>query len=62
MKISSNKTKSMATSDPPLGIKCGDNRVEPVEELRYLANTVERIGSSEKEVQSRVGQASGAFN
>ncbi|XP_065565962.1 uncharacterized protein LOC136030845 [Artemia franciscana] len=62
LKINSDKTKSMATSDSPLGLKCGDNTVEQVVDFRYLGSTVERTGSSEKEVQSRIGQASGAFN
>jgi hypothetical protein len=62
LKVNSGKTKSMATSDSPLDIRCGDTAVEQVVEFKYLGNTVERTGSSEKEVQSRIGQASGAFN
>ena len=65
--ISSDETKSMAMSYSPLSIKCEDNSVEQVLEFRYLGNTVEQTGSSEKgcslgldkpcRVQSGIGQA-----
>ncbi|XP_065579629.1 uncharacterized protein LOC136039654 [Artemia franciscana] len=52
----------MATTDSPLNMKCGDSTIEQIVEFRYLGNTVENSGSSEREVQQRIGQASGAFN
>ncbi|XP_065570336.1 uncharacterized protein LOC136033517 [Artemia franciscana] len=62
LKINTVKTKSIATTDSPLDMKCGDSAIEQVVEFRYLGNTVENSGSSEREVQQRIGQASGAFN
>ncbi|XP_065580172.1 uncharacterized protein LOC136040034 [Artemia franciscana] len=62
LKINTEKTKSMATTDYPLDMKCGDSTIEKVVEFRYLGNTVENSGSSEREVQQKIGQASGAFN
>ena len=62
LKINTEKTMSMATTDYPLDMKCGDSTIEQVVEFRYLGNTVENSGSSEREVQQKIGQASGAFN
>ena len=62
LKINTEKTKSMATTNSPLDMKCGDSTIEQVVEFRYLGNSVENSGSSEREVQQRIGQASGAFN
>ena len=62
LKINTEKTKSMATTDSSLDMKCGYSTIEQVVEFRYLGNKVENSGSSEREVQQRIGHASGGLN
>jgi hypothetical protein len=62
LKINTEKTKSIATTDSPQNLKCGDSTVEKVLESKYLGNTVESLGSSEQQVQVSIGKARGAFN
>ena len=59
-KINSRKTKTMATTDSTLYIRCGNDNIEQVVEFGYLGSIVESTGLTFKEIMTRTGQANAA--
>ena len=60
--VNVSKTKSMATSDSPLILKCKNKTIEQVKEFKYLGSWIEYDGEIANEIKRKIGQATSAFS
>ena len=60
--VNVSKTKSMATSDSPLILKCKGKAIDQVKEFKYLGSWIEYDGEIAKEIMRRIGLATLAFD
>jgi len=62
LKIYSSKTKTMATADSTLHIKCGNEEIKQVMEFKYVEIIVANMGSAFDEIITGIAQGDATFN